>query len=147
MSVHARLLVAPVLLAVASLLPAAHAQRADTPPNRRAAAEALFEIPAYRQLATRQMYQAIGQLPEAQRERALAGLSDARIVGAVRDVIVRSSAEVYTVRELEYLARMLSAPEAQTLLEKGQAFEATLARELFTAALTDPELNRLLTAP
>jgi hypothetical protein len=33
------------------------------------------------------------------------------------------------------------------LLDKSDAFAATLVRELFAAALTDPDLHRLLIAP
>ena len=141
---------APLAALIAGLLliaAAAHGQHPDTPADRRAAAEALFAIPAYRQLATRQLYQAIAALPDMQRERARAGLEDPRVVDAVREVIVRSSAQVYSVRELEYLARMLSAPEARAFLEKSDTFEATLARELLAATLTNADLNRLLTAP
>jgi hypothetical protein len=124
-----------------------HAQGDDTPAARQTAAEALFAVPVYRQLATRQLYQAIESLPPPQRDKARAGLGDARIVDALRQVIVRSSAQVYSVRELEHLARMLSAPEAQSLMDKSDTLEATLARELFAAALTNPDLNRLLLSP
>jgi hypothetical protein len=136
-----------LLLGASLFCAAAHAQQGDTPASRRAAAEALFALPVYRQLATRQLYQAIESLPETQRAKAREGVSDPRVVDALREVIVRSSAQVYSVRELEYLAHMLSAPEAQSFLDKSDTFEATLARELFAAALTNPELHRLFTSP
>jgi hypothetical protein len=142
-----RAVIAALLVAAMLGAAVARAQQADTPANRRAAAEALFALPVYRQLATRQLYQAIESLPEAQRAKARDGLSDPRVVDAVREVIVRSSAQVYTVRELEHLARMLAAPEAQSLLDKSGTFEATLVRELMAAALTDPDLHRLLMSP
>ena len=87
----------------------------------------------------------LGEIVE--REKAHAGLDDPRVVDVVREVIVRSSAQVYSVGELQHLARMLSAPEAQSLLEKSNEFEATLTRELFAAALTHPDLHRLLISP
>jgi len=142
-----RTLLAAAVLAALLLVPIGRAQTPDSPARRRAAADALFTIPVYRQLATRQLYQAIAALPDAQREKAHAGLDDPRVVDAVREVILRSSAQVYSVGELEYLARMLSAPEAESFLQKSDEFEATLTRELFAAALTHPDLHRLLIAP
>ena len=145
-SAEVRSLIAALLLCSAFTV-SAQGQRADTPANRRAAAEALFNVPVYRQLATRQLYQAIGTLPEGQRERARAGLSDPAVVGALRFFNDTATTEIYTVRELDYLARMLSATEARAFLDKSDLFQATLARELFAAALTNPDLHRLLAAP
>src|SRR5262249_46331068 len=85
---------------------------AETDEARRHAAETLFELPAYRKMATRQVYEAIQALPEEQYKAAAAALSDPKVVKAVRQVIIRSMAQTFTVPELESLQRYLSTPEA-----------------------------------
>jgi hypothetical protein len=124
---------------------AAAAQDApDTPDARRQAAERLFDIPVYRELATRQLYQSLRSLPEQQYLGAVEALKQPRVVGALREVVVRSMAQTYTLRELAFLARVLSAEEARILVDKTDAFEAVLTRELLSAALADPDLSGIL---
>jgi len=129
-----------VLVAVASR--AAPAE--DTPTGRQQAAEHLFDLPAYRLVATRQIHEAIRSLPEEQYQSALGALSDPRIVQALRAVIVRSMAQTFTLAELESLGRYLATDAARSTVEKTDAFQAALMRELLVAALTNPDLAQIL---
>ena len=120
------------------------AQTSDSPETRRYAAERLFELPAYRQIASRQVYEAVESLPEGQSRSAIDALSDPKVVQALRDVIVRSMAQTFTVAELETLARFLATDEASSMLHKTDAFQASLIRGLLAAGLTNPDLARIL---
>ena len=120
------------------------AQTPDSPDARRHAAERLFELPAYRQIASRQVYEAVGSLPEGQSRSAMDALSDPKVIQALRDVIVRSMAQTFTVAELQSLARFLATNEANSMVQKTDAFQATLVRGLLAAGLTNPDLARIL---
>jgi hypothetical protein len=117
---------------------------AETEEARRRAAESLFELPAYRKIATRQVYEAIQALPEEQYKSAAAALSDPKVVKAVREVIIRSMAQTFSVAELESLQRYLVTPEAGSMVDKTDAFQDALLKELLGAALTNPDLGRIL---
>jgi len=117
---------------------------AETEDARRRAAESLFELPAYRKIATRQVYEAIQALPEEQYKSAAAALSDPKVVKAVREVIIRSMAQTFSVAELESLQRYLATPEAGSMVDKTDAFQDALLKELLGAALTNPDLGRIL---
>jgi hypothetical protein len=116
----------------------------DTPASRLAAANHLFELPAYRQIATRQLYDALDTLPAEQHRRALAALSDPGVMTSLRGVITRSMVQTFSTAELQHLARFLQADEARTLIEKAQSFQAILGKELLTASVSDPELIKIL---
>src|SRR5581483_3400781 len=117
---------------------------ADTPEARQKAAERLFDLPVYRLLATRQLYEAIDQWPEANRRDATAVLKDPKVVSALKAAIVKSMVSTFTVQELEFVGRVMAAPEARGVLEKSDDFRAVLLREMLTAGLTDPQLGRIL---
>ncbi|HZR01647.1 MAG TPA: hypothetical protein VFA81_00570 [Burkholderiales bacterium] len=117
---------------------------ADTPEARQKAAERLFDLPVYRLLATRQLYEAIDQWPEANRRDATAALKDPKVVSALKAAIVKSMVSTFTVQELEFVGRVMAAPEARGVLEKSDDFRAVLLREMLTAGLTDPQLGRIL---
>jgi hypothetical protein len=116
----------------------------DSPGNRLDAANHLFDLPAYRQIATRQLYESLNSLPSDQHKRALAALSDPAVMASLRGVISRSMAQTFSTAELEHLARFLGADEALTMIDKTQNFQSTLTRELLTASVSDPELVRIL---
>jgi len=109
------------------------------------AAERLFDLPVYRQLATSQLYRALESLPEAQYSASIEALRDPRVVQALRGVIARSMAQAYTVKEMAFLARMLATQEAQDIVAKTELLQGLLTRELLAAALTDPDLAGILT--
>ncbi len=129
-------------LAAASLGQAAFA--ADTPEARQQAAERLFELPAYRQVATRQVYEAMRSLPDPQYQSALEALSDPKVLQVLREVIVHSIARTFSVAELESLGRYMATDEARSTVEKTDAFQDALLREFIAAGLTHPELGRYL---
>lgn len=129
-------------LSVSALAIAAPA--ADTPGNRLDAATHLFELPAYRLIATRQLYEALNSLPAEQHKRARAALSDPTVMASLRGVISRSMAQTFSTAELEHLARFLRADEARSMIDKTQSFQSILAKELLTASVSDPELIRIL---
>lgn len=116
----------------------------DTLESRLQAADRLFEQPAYRLLASRQIGEAIKFLPESQYRLAVEALSNPKVMRALRNAIVRSMAQTYTVGELEFLGRFLASDEARAFVEKLGSFEANLTREVLTAALTDPDLADIL---
>ena len=137
-----RTLIAVLYLSVSALAIAAPA--ADTPGNRLDAATHLFELPAYRLIATRQLYEALNSLPAEQHKRARAALSDPTVMASLRGVISRSMAQTFSTAELEHLARFLRADEARSMIDKTQSFQSILAKELLTASVSDPELIRIL---
>lgn len=120
------------------------APAADTPGNRLDAANHLFALPAYRQIATRQLYESLNALPAEQHKRALAALSDPAVMASLRGVISRSMAQTFSTGELEHLARFLKADEALSMIDKTQSFQSILTKELLTASISDPELVRIL---
>lgn len=122
----------------------AAAPPADGMDGRLDAANRLFDLPAYRLIATRQLYQSLESLPEEQHKRALAALSDPAVMNALRNVISRSMAQTFTSAELEHLARFLKADEARSMVDKVPVFQSRLTRELLAASVTDPDLLRIL---
>jgi hypothetical protein len=120
------------------------APAADTPGNRLNAANHLFELPAYRQIATRQLYESLNSLPAEQHKRAVAALSDPAVMASLRGVIARSMAQTFSSAELEHLARFLRADEARSMIDKTQSFQSILTKELLTASVSDPELIKIL---
>jgi hypothetical protein len=135
-----RLLLALLLFATV----ASHAAPEDTPANRLDAANRLFEVPAYRLIATRQLYESLNSLPAEQHKRAVAALSDPAVMASLRGVISRSMAQTFSMTELEHLTRFLQAKEALSMIDKTQNFQSILTRELLTASVSDPELIRIL---
>ena len=111
---------------------------------REQAAARLFDLPAYRLLATRQIHEALKFLPEGQYRRALSALDNPEVVQALRKLIVRSMAQTYTAEELEFLERFLSSPQARAFIAKLGSFEANLTRELVVASLSNPALGEIL---
>lgn len=140
-----RCLVRLTLLAALAVAPVAQAApAADTAANRLAAAERLFDLPAYRVIATRQLYQALDTLPADQHKRALAALSDPAVMASLRGVISRSMAQTFTVAEIGHLADFLKADEARSMVDKSQGLQSALTREMLSAFATDPALMRIL---
>ncbi len=125
-------------------VPAGAAPTVDTPGNRLDAANHLFDLPAYRLIATRQLYESLNSLPAEQRKRALAALSDPAVMTSLRGVISRSMAQTFSTAELEHLARFLKADEALSMIDKTQNVQCILTKELLTASVSDPELVRIL---
>jgi hypothetical protein len=119
------------------------APTADTPGNRLDAANHLFDLPAYRLIATRQLYESLNSLPAEQHKRALAALSDPAVMTSLRGVISRSMAQTFTTAELEHLTRFLQADEARSMVDKTQSFQSILTKELLTTSVSDPELIRI----
>lgn len=120
------------------------AKAADTPEGRLQAAQRLFELPAYRQLATRQIYTALKFLPAEEYRRAAEALNNPSVVHALQGVVARSMAQTFSLPELEHIERFLAADEARSMLAKADGFESVVIRELMTAAMTDPELAKSL---
>ncbi len=116
----------------------------DTPGSRLEAANHLFELPAYRLIATRQLYESLNSLPAEQHKRALAALSDPAVMASLRGVISRSMAQTFSTAELEHLGRFLQADEARSMVDKTQNFQSNLTMELLNASVSDPELIRIL---
>ena len=139
----ARAFIALVLAsALGSFIPAANA--AETPETRLLAAQRLFELPTYRQLATRQIYAALKSLPAEQYRRAADALNNPGVVKALQGVIARSMAQTFALAELEHIERFLAADEARSMVAKAEGFESAVIRELLAAAITDPELAKSL---
>jgi hypothetical protein len=120
------------------------APAADTPGNRLDAANHLFELAAYRKIATRQLYESLNSLPAEQHKRALLALSDPAVMTSLRGVISRSMAQTFSTAELKHLARFLQADEARSMIDKTQSFQSILTKELLTASVSDPELIKIL---
>jgi hypothetical protein len=119
---------------------------ADSPEGRLQAAQRLFELPTYRQLATRQIYTALKFLPAEEYRRAADALNNPAVVQALQGVIARSMAQTFTEAELGHIERSLAADEARSMVAKIEGFESVVIRELLAAAMTDPELARSLLA-
>src|SRR5258706_12425090 len=81
----------------------------DTPANRLDAANHLFELPAYRLIATRQLYESLNSLPAEQHKRALAALSDPAVMASLRGVISGGMAQASSTAERDNLARVRNA--------------------------------------
>jgi hypothetical protein len=133
-----------VLLSLAATGLGQAAFAADTLEARQQAAERLFELPAYRQVATRQVYEALRSLPDPQYQSALEALSDPKVVQLLREVIVRSMARTFSVAELDSLGRYMASDEARSTVEKTDAFQDALVREFVAAGMTHPELGKYL---
>ncbi|HXF16111.1 MAG TPA: hypothetical protein VN496_03855 [Burkholderiales bacterium] len=131
-----------ICLALSSLGYAAPAP--DTEANRLEAANQLFKLPAYRMVATRQLYESLKTLPAEQHKRALAALSDADVMASLRGIISRSMAQTFTTAELEHLAHFFEAREALTMVNKAQNFQSALDEEVRAASITDPQLIKIL---
>jgi hypothetical protein len=131
-------------LATAASLAAEVARAADTPEARQQAAERLFELPAYREVATRQVYEAIRSLPDAQYRSAVEALSDPKVIRVLREVIVHSMARTFTVGELESLGRYMATDEARSTVAKTDTFQDALLREFLAAGLSHPEIGKYL---
>jgi hypothetical protein len=127
-----------------SITPLARAAEAETAQQREAAAARLFDVPLYRELATREIYEALGTLPDAQRQAAAAALRDPKIVQAVKQAILRSTAATYSVKEIELVHRFLEADEARSIMSKLDQFRGALLREAIAAAIANPELAPVL---
>jgi len=135
-----------LFLALLLVLPAAgHAAAPpDSPDNRLDAATRLFDLPAYRLIATRQLYESLNSLPPEQHKRALAALSNPAVMTSLRGVISRSMAQTFSTAELWHLARFLQADEARSMIDKTQNFQSILTKELLSASVSDPELIKIL---
>jgi hypothetical protein len=142
---HALVSRTALLLAFVVFLAAAPpAPAAETPEQRLQAAQRLFDLPTYRQLATRQIYTALKFLPAEEYRRAAEALNDPGVIHALQGVIARSMAQTFTLAELGHIERFLAADEARSIVSKVDGFESVVIRELLAAALTDPELARSL---
>ncbi|MFN0315624.1 MAG: hypothetical protein ACKVQA_11380 [Burkholderiales bacterium] len=117
---------------------ASYAQELES--SRMAAAEKLFQVPAYRQIATRQIYETLQSLPPEQSRAALDALRDPAVVSALRQVIARAMAGTYTTKELEFLEKVFSAPEMESFVKRETVFRDQLRREFTAALLTNPAL-------
>jgi hypothetical protein len=126
------------------LLAAPIARAAEPADARLQVAQKLFDLPTYRQLATRQIYTALKFLPAEEYRRAAEALNDPAVVQALQGVIARSMAQTFSLAELEHIQRFLAADEARTMVAKVEGFESVVIRELLAAALTDPDLARSL---
>jgi hypothetical protein len=116
----------------------------DTEGNRLEAANHLFKLPAYRMVATRQLYESLKTLPAEQHKRALAALSDPSVMVSLRGIISRSMAHTFTTAELEHLAQFFEAREALNMVNKAQNFQSALDEEVRAAAIRDPQLIKIL---
>ena len=127
--------------------PVASAVETETAQQREAAAARLFDVPLYRELATREIYEALGMLPDAQRKQASAALRDPKIVQALKQAILRSTATTYSVKEIELVHRFLAADEARSIMNKIDVFRDALVKEAVAAAIANPELAPVLPQP
>jgi len=127
--------------------PVASAVETETAQQREAAAARLFDVPLYRELATREIYEALGTLPDAQRKQAAAALRDPKIVQALKQAILRSTATTYSVKEIELVHRFLAADEARSIMNKIDVFRGALVKEAVAAAIANPELAPVLPQP
>jgi hypothetical protein len=118
------------------IAPLAGAAETETAQQREAAAARLFDVPLYRELATREIYEALGTLPDAQRKQASAALRDPKIVQALKQAILRSTATTYSVKD-----------EARSIMNKLDVFRGALLKEAVAAAIANPELAPVLTQP
>jgi hypothetical protein len=111
---------------------------------RESAASRLFDLPLYRELATRAIYEALASLPAEQQKQARAALRDPKTLALLKQAILRSAAATFTVREIDWLHRSLAADEARSVVDKLDLFRVALLKETLAAALTNPELAPLL---
>jgi hypothetical protein len=135
-----KLLVRGMGLVLALAAPLAGAAEPDTAQQREAAAAKLFEVPLYRELATREIYEALGTLPDPQQRLLSAALRDPKIVQALKQAIMRSTAATYSVKEIELVHRFLEAEEARSIMNKLDRFRGALLKEAVAAAIANPEL-------
>jgi hypothetical protein len=135
-------LVASGLWLVGTLAAAAPAIAADVEAaqQREAAAAKLFDVPLYRELATREIYEAVATLPESQQRVVSAALRDPKVVQALKQAILRSTAATYSVREIEVVHRFLAADEARSIIDKLDRFRGALLKEAVAAAIQNPQL-------
>jgi len=112
--------------------------------QREAAAARLFDVPLYRQLATREVYEAIAQLPDAQQRLASAALRDPKVVQALKQAILRSTASTYSLKEIELLHRFLATDEARSIVDKLDRFRGALLKEALAAAIQNPDIVPVL---
>lgn len=112
----------------------------DIAQQRETAAAKLFDVPLYRELATREIYEALATLPDGQRRQLSAALRDPRVVQALKQAILRSTASTYSVKEIELVHRFLAADEARSIMNKLERFRGALLKEAVAAALQNPEL-------
>jgi len=125
---------------VFALAPVVFAADADTTAQREVAAASLFDVPLYRELATREIYEALATLPDAQRRLMSAALRDPKVVQALKQAILRSTAATYTVKEIELVHRFLATEEARSIMNKLDRFRDALLKEALAAAIANPEL-------
>lgn len=135
------------LVLALGVAPVAGAVEPETAQQREAAAARLFDVPLYRELATREIYEALGTLPDAQRKQASAALRDPKIVQALKQAILRSTATTYSVKEIELVHRFLAADEARSIMNKIDVFRGALVKEAVAAAIANPELAPVLPQP
>lgn len=137
-----------IVMVIAGLLAcmASIGNAAETPEARLHAAQRLFDLPTYRQLATRQIYTALKFLPAEEYRRASEALNNPAVVQALQGVIARSMAQTFSLAELEHIERFLAADEARSMVAKAEGFESVVIRELLATAMTDPELAKNLLA-
>ncbi len=126
------------LAAVAA--PFANAADEDAAQQRESAAAKLFDVPLYRELATREIYEALGTLPDGQRRQLSAALRDPKVVQALKQAILRSTASTYSVKEIELVRYFLAADEARSIMNKLDRFRGALLKEAVAAALLNPDL-------
>jgi hypothetical protein len=134
-----------VILAVWLMLasisaPPAGAADEDGVQQRETAAARLFDVPLYRELATREIYEALATLPEGQRRSLAGALRDPKVVQALKQAILRSTAATYSVKEIELVHRFLAADEARSIMNKLDRFRGALLKEAVAAAIQNPEL-------
>src|SRR5215210_2174265 len=85
--------------------PLVYAADEDIAQQRETAAAKLFDVPLYRELATREIYEALATLPDGQRRQLSAALRDPKVVQALKQAILRSTATTYSVKEIELVHR------------------------------------------
>jgi hypothetical protein len=120
--------------------PFARAADEDVAQQRETAAARLFDVPLYRELATREIYEALGTLPDGQRRQLSAALRDPKVVQALKQAILRSTAATYSVKEIELVRHFLAADEARSIMNKLDRFRGALLKEAVAAALLNPDL-------
>jgi hypothetical protein len=120
--------------------PFAYAAEEDVAQQRESAAAKLFDVPLYRELATREIYEALGTLPDGQRRQLSAALRDPKVVQALKQAILRSTAATYSVKEIELVHHFLAADEARSIMNKLDRFRGALLKEAVAAALQNPDL-------
>jgi len=112
----------------------------DVAQQRETAAAKLFDVPLYRELATREIYEALETLPDGQRRQLSAALRDPKVVQALKQAILRSTAATYSVKEIELVRHFLAADEARSIMNNLDRFRGALLKEAVAAALLNPDL-------